>query len=114
MTPGIYNFTEVVKGDVFDEKTLTITKGITPINLTGATIKMDIRIKPGYDYAKRLSTENSGITITNATGGVFKINKFICDIDAAVYRYDIQITFQNGDVKTYLAGTFTVLQDVTR
>jgi hypothetical protein len=60
------------------------------------------------------SVSSAGITITNATSGLFKINEQIVDIPVDTYQYDIQITFSSGVVKTYIAGSFNITPEITR
>jgi hypothetical protein len=60
------------------------------------------------------SVASAGITITNAAGGLFKINQQIINIPEFNYIYDIQITFADGTVKTWVEGNFVVKCDITR
>ena len=59
------------------------------------------------------SVANAGITITDATNGLFKINQQIIDIVAFNYIYDIELDY-DGLVKTYVDGNFLITNDVTR
>lgn len=109
------NFTHT-KGDTFNEVAFEVKKNGTAINLTGATIKMQLR-KQYSDVSAVLSLTSvgsAGITITNATNGHFKINAQIIDIEVFNYVYDIQITLSSGEVKTYVKGGFNVTPEVTR
>ena len=52
--------------------------------------------------------------MTDAANGMFEIDKFTpIDFAVGTYYYDVETTFPNGDIKTYVGGTFKVLQDVT-
>lgn len=105
-----------IKGDTFDEVVFSLKKNGTVVNLTGAVIKMQLR-KKYCDVSPALSLTSAGsagITITDATGGIFKINKQIIDIEVYNYVYDIQITFSGGDVKTYIQGGFNITNEVTK
>jgi hypothetical protein len=109
------NFTHI-KGDTFDEVAFDIKINDVPVNLTGATIKMQLR-KNASDATAALSltsVSSAGITITDAAQGQFKINKQIIDIEVFNYSYDIQFTFSGGDVKTYVYGTFNITPEITR
>ena len=109
-----YNFTHI-KGDTFDQVPFAILKNNVALNLTGATIRMQLRSECGGLIALNLtSVANAGITITNAAGGLFKINKQVIDIASGLYEYDIQITFADGTVKTWLSGDFNIICDITR
>ena len=59
------------------------------------------------------SVGSAGITITNATGGLFKINQQIIDIEVFNYAYDLQITLASGNRKTRVSGTFSITQEIT-
>jgi len=109
------NFTHT-KGDTFNEVAFEVKKNGTAINLTGATIKMQLR-KLYTDVSAALSltsASSAGITITNASAGQFKINEQIIDIEVFNYVYDIQFTLSSGKVKTYVKGGFNVTPEVTR
>jgi len=109
-----YNFTHK-RGDTFKEVNFAYLLNGSPINLTGATIKMQLRKECGGLVALNLtSVANAGITITNASGGLFKINKQIINIAEYDYLYDIQITFADSTVESYLDGVFTITCDITR
>jgi hypothetical protein len=105
-----------IKGDTFDEVAFQLKINTTVVNLTGATIRMQLR-KSYSDTVAALSltsVSSAGITITNATNGEFKINTQIIDIPVYNYVYDIQITLASGVVKTYVQGGFNITNEVTR
>lgn len=109
------NFTHT-KGDTFNQVAFEVTKNATALDLTGATIKMQLR-KQYSDVSPALaltSVASAGITITNAASGQFKINEQIIDIEVYNYVYDIQFTLASGEVKTYVKGGFNVTPEVTR
>lgn len=109
------NFTHT-KGDTFNEVAFEVKKNGVALDLTGATIKMQLR-KEYNDITPTLaltSVSNAGLTITNATSGHFKINAQIINIEVFNYVYDIQFTLASGEVKTYVKGGFNVTPEVTR
>ena len=109
------NFTHT-KGDTFSEVAFEVKKNGTAINLTGATIKMQLR-KNYSDVSPALaltSVSSAGITSTGASAGQFKINTQIIDIEVFNYVYDIQFTLASGEVRTYVKGGFNVTPEVTR
>jgi len=107
-----YNFPDHIKGDTFIGTQFTVVVNEVPLDLTGASIKMILR-KSAKAPASLTLEIGSGITVADAPGGVFNINEQIIDIPAFKYLYDIEITLSNGDVKTYIGGTFQILQDIT-
>ena len=108
------NFTHI-KGDTFDEVAFSIKINNVVLDLTGAVLKMQLK-KNSTDVVPSLSltsVASAGITITNATGGLFKINQQIINIEVFNYVYDIQLTLASGVVKTYVSGTFSITPEIT-
>lgn len=119
MKPGEYNFIDHTAGDTFLGIPFAIydkSSGTNvPVSLIGAVIKMQIKLNPKDDIVyKELSTDNSLITIVDAVGGRINIESFNIDFPAGKYFYDIQITFSSGKIRTYIAGTWNILQDITK
>jgi archaellin len=63
-------------------KTVTITEGGDPVDMTNATVTMQVRTRAGLEKGN--------------------------------YKYDLQVAFDSGITRTYLAGGFTVTADITR
>ena len=59
-------------------------------------------------------TDGDGMTIVDGATGKFQFDEQKIDVKGAPYLYDVQITFSNGVVKTYVSGTMTVVEDVSR
>ena len=106
---------QAIRNDTFEAVPFAVLKNNVAVDLTGATIKMQLRKEAGGVIALSLtSVSSAGITITNTSGGLFKINKQIISIDAFNYLYDIQIAFSDGTVKTWISGEFLIINDITR
>ena len=104
-----------IKGDTFEEVSFELLLNDAPYSLVDAIIKMQLRKEYGGIPALSLtSVASAGITITNASNGLFKINEQLIDICAFNYIYDIEIEFGDGTVKTYVSGNFLIKNDVTR
>lgn len=111
-----YNIPNTVKGDTFIGQQFTLTVNAALADLTGATIKMQVKESKEAAAAAVLTFDNAsngGITITDAVNGVFDIDAQVVDIPAKCYFYDIQITFQDGRIKTYIRGNWTIDPEVT-
>lgn len=108
------NFKDVFRGDSFGEKDITMLNGTTPIDLTGVLIKCQFRLGSKIGTVAKEVSETNGIIIYDPTNGKFKFEDFIVDWTAGTYFYDVQFTFTNGKVKTYIEGFFKVIQDVTQ
>jgi len=104
-----------IKGDTFEAVNFELLVNSVALNLTGCTLRMQLRKEyGGIVYLSLTSVASAGITITNPSSGIFKINKQIIDIDANNYIYDIELDKADGSVKTYVSGNFYVTNDVTR
>ena len=107
------NFSHI-KGDTFDEVAFSIKINNIALDLTGATIKMQLKKSSNSPASLSLSSVSSaGITITSPSAGLFKINEQIIDIEVFNYAYDIQLTLASGVVKTYVSGTFNITKEIT-
>ncbi len=104
-----YNFTDHITGDTFDGVTFAINVNGSPLDLTGATITASFR-RNFYDTKTLTSPTN--ISITDPDGGEFVIDPLIIDWEPGTYSYDIQINLLSGAVKTYIKGTWNILEDV--
>jgi hypothetical protein len=99
-------------GDTWNGAQFTITLNSSPLNLTGASIVMQLKKDPALPVLETLSTANGKITITNAVAGVFSIPAYIFTVPAGNYWYDIQITIGTV-VKTYIKGKVISAKDVS-
>lgn len=112
-----YDFPAHYKGDFWEGvSSITLTRDTSAVNLSGATVCMQIKPRAHAEPAITLSTANGGITITSAVSGEIRIPGRVIDLAAATYVYDLQykIPSINADyVQTALTGKFTVTQDVT-
>ena len=79
-----------------------------PLDLTGVTVKAEIRDKPAGMEIFALDCAISGnvveAVLSAATSATLPIGDLV---------WDIQLTYPNGSVNTLLAGKVTVTQDVT-
>lgn len=113
MAAATYNFPTHIKGDTFQGMQFTLSDGVSPIDITGYTIECKFRLQyKNGKLAESLST-TSGITITDASNGVFQIDPLVIDWDAGRYYYDIEFTDTGGIISTYIQGIMVVNQDVT-
>ena len=103
------------QGDTFEAVNFQMLKNTVAIDLTGAIIKIQLRKECGsIPILSLTSVANAGITITTPLLGLFKINKQIINISEYNYFYDIEITFSDGTVKTWVEGNFNIICDITR
>jgi hypothetical protein len=110
--PVKYNFKDVVIGDTFTEKVITMTREGLPIDLTGASIAIQFRAKSKAGTLGKSISVGSGITITDATAGILTIAAFTVTMAVDRYFYDAEFTI-SGVIETYFEGVQNVLQGVT-
>lgn len=108
-----YNLPDGYKGDTYEVVQFTLTIEGVALDLTGATINIEFREETKTGTVGKSISTASGITITDATGGVFVIDAFTMDLNANTYYYDIQITDALSIITTYIQGKLEVTQDVT-
>tara|TARA_R110000796_G_scaffold76986_1_gene171886 strand:+ start:56 stop:412 length:357 start_codon:yes stop_codon:yes gene_type:complete len=113
--PAIVKIKDQYKGDTYDGVQFTILNTLdnSPINLTGVSIRSQFRFGSKTGGIQKEITNGNGITIVDPINGVFSIDSFIIDWAADFYYYDIEMTFPNGIVRTYIQGNIKVIQDVT-
>jgi hypothetical protein len=75
---------------------------------------MEIREDVDTPTVLEFSTHNNKIQITDEVNGVFTILPSVINIPFGTYKYDIQITFPTGRVKTYITGSWKIIPDITQ
>lgn len=104
-----------IKGDTFEAVNFQMLINTVALNLTGCTLRMQLRKEyGGIVYLSLTSVASAGITITTPANGLFKINRQIINLDSANYIYDIELIKADGTIKTYISGNFSITNDVTR
>ncbi len=123
-----------IKGDTFEAVNFQMIVNSVALNLSGCALRMQLRKEYGgviYLYLNSIYTSDTslikadssipidlyssgGITITNPTSGLFRINRQIINIDSGNYIYDIELDKPDGTVKTYISGNFLITNDITR
>lgn len=86
-----------------------------PVDLTGATARMQIRAGLGGALLLELTTENDGLAIT----GPGTLTRFLSAAQTAALAwaeavYDLEVEYADGTVQRYLQGAVTVSREVTR
>jgi len=101
----------VVTGDTFESFQIVLKENSTPINLTGASIRIHFKLR--NKNTLQLSNGN-GITITNPTQGTFVIDTINrLDLEPGLHLGDLEITFANNVRTTYCRIKLNVLADIT-
>jgi hypothetical protein len=116
MEPGTYNMPSASQGDTWEGFSVTVQINGTPPTSPLARVDIHFRKRPGAaELASALSTDDADeIEITHAEDWEFHVKEQILPLAAGTWYHDIQTTAEDGTVKTYLAGTIKIRQDVTR
>lgn len=109
----INNSSKIYKGDTWKGIELEILKNAVAINLTGATIKLNLFPKNTNNTALILVTGN-GISLTDPVNGKFKIDQISrLNYEPGVYTGDVEITLSNNEKTTYCSIALTISPDIT-
>ena len=118
MAQTLYDYVPAVRGDTIDALQITLTWEDTqqPVNLLGATIRVHFRQgAPDGCLVRQASNTDGGVTITDATNGVFTIDEFKANFPVAeTYYYDTDILLSDGFKTTPVGGTLVLTADVTK
>ena len=104
---------EVFKGDTWDG--LEIQAVVNGSKLPDATTaKIEIRKDGKTGLVVKTLVSGTDIVVSQETSYTkILINPFIVELIVGMYYYDLELTME-GRIKTYLGGTFTVIQDTTQ
>jgi hypothetical protein len=104
------------KGDTFIRDFAFTDADGNPIDLTGYSVRLQLRESVRSSSATLDAATPNEITITGAGNNVLSvlIDAETMEIPARKYVWDLQLTTPGGVVTTYLFGNFTITSDVTR
>jgi hypothetical protein len=104
-----YNFPNHIKGDTFKARQI-----IFNFDITGAEIKMQFKKKGSLAVAFEWSTLDNTFTVNDALTGSITMNSRILNFKPEAYVYEMQVTDQNDNVKTWFEGQLLIIQDITQ
>ena len=109
MKAGIYNFDNLHRGDSLAATTFSMKTSADslPIDLTGADIKVAFK----YDEILIEKTIGDGVTVEDASTGIFILDSFEF-ANVGKYKYDIDITFSDGSIVTFVKGYIKIIKDI--
>ena len=112
MTETGQNFTMWSGDTKVLEVTITDSDGAA-VDLTGATISYVLQRNVNSAAATISKTTDDGISITDASGGVFQITLDASDTASlsGSYYHECQITDASGNASTVFTGTVTMKDD---
>lgn len=117
MTPATYNFV-LFQGATWDRTFTWESPPGTPVNLTGCTARLQLRVRDSDPDPPllELTSQNGGITLGGAAGTVAVVIT-PAQSSALAFKtanYDLEIVWPSGRVDRFLQGTITLDTEVTR
>jgi len=114
--PANFDFPAHYQSDGLGSFTITLRyRSGLPVDLTGATVRMQLRNQLTNAVEYTFGTMRSNATLVIEPEGVIRFpNIKSWGIKAGKYRYDLEVTDSRGFVRTYLMGVWNVNNDVTR
>jgi hypothetical protein len=106
---------EAYKGDTRNISVSVEDDDGAAVDLTGATIKWAAANTPTSVAVISKQTGGSGISITDASGGVFVITLQPADtasLRARTYYHEAQVTDAGGVISTVLTGKMKLFEDL--
>lgn len=109
----------IIKGDTLKSISFEILTGPStnqiPIDLTGATIRIDFINSKFSNIHYLLNSSTGDITVTDAINGLFKINSINrLDWKAGTYIGDLEFTYSDTTRTTYCIIELSVTEDITK
>lgn len=114
--PAVYDWPSAVKGDTFDGIALTsvTVDGANPASALAAT-RIHFRTAPDSTTTSlELTSADGEITIGTAATWACTVEPFTITLAVGTYYYDWEFTDVAGNVRTYLAGSWRITQNITR
>lgn len=109
--PGTYNIKSRLTGDTWPGITFTLSINDEPIDFTDCVVEMAFRKNSVIGKLEwLLSSESDDITIDDSS---ITILPRLLTLSPGKYVYDLQVTFPDSTVRTYVKGSFQVLKDIT-
>lgn len=113
--PAIYSFPDSYRCDGLQPFLIKLKyKSGTPVDLAGAEVRMQLRNSLTVLVWEFSSLDEGDKKLTVLPDGAIQFPRILSwEIQATKYYYDLQVTGNDGYVRTYLSGTWKVNQDIT-
>ena len=110
------NFCPIVKGSTQKEKKFTLTDDNGPVDLTGASIKMQLKTQPDGPVEYEFSSTGISpefVIDEDPLSGIFRMVEMVITINPFNYIYDLQIHLNSGVKLTPMRGFYPVEAEIT-
>lgn len=105
----------IVRGDTYQQTFVYESPADTPVDLSAASARFQIRRNETADDILLSATSDSEITLGADGSIVVEVASSVTeDLDFKKARYDLEVTLADGTRRTLLAGNITLIKDVTR
>lgn len=104
---------EWIRGDTLPDLTFRLLINGNPPTVDIAQVAIDLRRRGGRIYRYDSTGNADGLIVINGDGS-FTLPAHILDIPGNRYDYDIEITYVNGVVATYVKGIWELKEDITK
>lgn len=113
--PAFLDIKPVRRGDTWEgiSQISIVTEAGDPVVLSGSQIDLEIRREYDSPVLYRLSSTTDDIEFIAEDNNSIRIRPMTVEMHYGTYVYDLQITFQDGTVITFLEGHWIVSPDVT-
>lgn len=112
MKVPIYDFPNHTKNDTFLARQITFN-----FDITGASILMQFKANQigqiNGDVFYEWKTDDNSFDIIDPILGIIVMKEKIISAPIGTYCYDLQITYQTGQVITYFKGKQNIIQDIS-
>lgn len=102
-----YIFPIHIKDDTFSSRKITF-----PFDISDCQIDLDFKYQMNNKVAFGWYTDD--LTFEKISQFEIVMKSRILDFPPHIYVYDLQVTFSNGDRKTYFGGSMEIKQDITK
>lgn len=114
MTPATYNIAAHTSGDTWRGLTATIQVNGEVPEYPLSSVRMQVKKRTNSQHSIEFSTSDGSIVINgDPANWNFSVLPIVVNISPYVYLYDIQTTDTEGNIYTYIKGTWEILADVT-
>ena len=106
----------LIRGDTWDGiSSISITVDGSPPIYPVASARIHFRRKPAANIiGHSLDSEDDSILILDAAGWSFQAPPQALPLGTGLWYWDFETVDTEGTIKTYVFGTITIIQDVTR
>ena len=113
----IYDFSPHISGDTWDGIGAIVlqNQNNTPVCLCNA--KVEMLVKSAWNLASPIvlefTTTNDTIKILSENNGIITIPSRIVDIPVGLYKYNLFVTFENLERKSFLQGSWQIVSSLS-